>query len=359
MRPSKKVPLEKEMHSSTCSSRSHTSLCDRSFLLLLKTIDFRAAQSLSRGSCPISIHATDPMDPCCVPVFLELAHIRAHIRPPRIQPSLHDSPAPGRKVNVAPHVLLLRVPPSYPLCPAQRRVFGQYDLRTLAPVQFRPAHHGLELGGGHVARLGDLVLVGCQDHVFPSQQNVVDFVLPPLGARVADVVDARHVNEVLMPQRGDWDAELMLELPNGCALAAQDRVLPVVPELVLAPQRVRAAGIGPSVGKCNLGRGTLLQEQSILRVEQENGESSMQRRALSIFMSCPLGNGFEGFVIESHCDNPLFFEESRLLGIEGRTRGCGASGYALRANSPFVQVYGMRNAGIRPWKPQKSMAKTW
>ena len=46
---------------------------------------------------------------------------------------------------------------------------------------------------------------------------------------------------------------------------------------VVAVQRVAAAGVGPDAGEGDLAGGALLQQQAVLRVEQEHGEGAVQQ----------------------------------------------------------------------------------
>ncbi len=48
---------------------------------------------------------------------------------------------------------------------------------------------------------------------------------------------------------------------------------------VVAVQLVAAAGVGPDLGERDLARRTLLQEQLVLRVEQEHAERAVQQAA--------------------------------------------------------------------------------
>ena len=76
----------------------------------------------------------------------------------------------------------------------------------------------------------------------------------------------RHIPEAVDRQLFGRDAELVAQLPNGCAAGARHSAAGHVGVGVELPQRpirerVAAAGVGPHPRECDLRRGSLLQQQ--------------------------------------------------------------------------------------------------
>lgn len=79
------------------------------------------------------------------------------------------------------------------------------------------------------------------------------------------------------------DPQLMVQFPHGCPLHAFNRSIKSHSSLAGDAQRMGATGIRPHVGESNLFGGTLLQEQSIRRVEEEDGKGTVEKPFFNVF----------------------------------------------------------------------------
>lgn len=107
-------------------------------------------------------------------------------------------------------------------------------------------------------------------------------MLSPLAIAGRLVVNARQEVEVVERHLLGVDAELVLELAPRRVLDARHRVLQVAARLAGDAQRVRAARVGPHVRERDLLRRALLQQQLVVRVEEEDGEGAMQQALVDV-----------------------------------------------------------------------------
>ena len=70
--------------------------------------------------------------------------------------------------------------------------------------------------------------------------------------------------------------ELLVQFPLRRPSDALHSCLKLVSRLSGDPQRMRAACIGPHIRECDLLRRPLLKQQSVLRVEEEDGKCSVE-----------------------------------------------------------------------------------
>lgn len=107
-------------------------------------------------------------------------------------------------------------------------------------------------------------------------------MLAPLAIAWRLVVDAGQEVEVLKRNLLVLDTELVVKLAPGGILDATDGVGEVRAGLARHVQGVRAAGVGPHIGEGDLFRGALLQEQLVLVVEEEDGESPVEESLVDV-----------------------------------------------------------------------------
>ena len=139
----------------------------------------------------------------------------------------------------------------------------------------------------------DLIGVRGDLDIRPDQEDVVYLPFDPLGVPPGAVHESAY--GVVVPIGGDRTryAQLLLHLPNGS----------IHDGLLFAPlehQWVAAATVGPYGWEGDLARGTLLDEQLVLGVEQEHGEGPVQ--ASSHVVGLELGEGTDRniFVVDEY-----------------------------------------------------------
>lgn len=88
--------------------------------------------------------------------------------------------------------------------------------------------------------------------------------------------------EVVKGDLLDLDAKLVVELALGSALSTRDGVNEVGASLAGDAERVRAAGVGPHVGERNLLGGSLLEEELVLVVEEEDGKGAVKEALVDV-----------------------------------------------------------------------------
>ena len=149
-------------------------------------------------------------------------------------------------------------------------------------------HHGLELRLRHVFVVPDLLGVWREVDVGDlDEEDVVELVLPPgrpgavCHGVLRAVVQASQELEVFHGDLLGGDPELVLELPDRRGLDAWRRAVGDVLGAVdlgwaVAAEGVRAAGVCPDVRERDLVAGSLLEEQAVLGVEEEDGEGAVK-----------------------------------------------------------------------------------
>lgn len=107
-------------------------------------------------------------------------------------------------------------------------------------------------------------------------------VLAPLAVTRGDVVDAGQEVKLVQRDLVCLDSELLVKFALSGTLDTHDGGLEGGASLARNTKRVGAAGVGPHVGESNLLRGSLLQKQTVLVVEEEDGESTVQQALLNV-----------------------------------------------------------------------------
>ena len=104
----------------------------------------------------------------------------------------------------------------------------------------------------------------------------------PLAVTRGLVVNSRQESEVFEGDLLLLDAQLVVELALRRVLDALDGFDERRARLAGDVERVRAAGVRPHVGERDLLRGALLEEQSVLVVEQEDGEGAVKQALVDV-----------------------------------------------------------------------------
>ncbi|KAL8855624.1 MAG: hypothetical protein Q9198_010828, partial [Flavoplaca austrocitrina] len=76
---------------------------------------------------------------------------------------------------------------------------------------------------------------------------------------------------------------LLVKLPLGCSTDSLDSLFQFRTGLPWYTKRVRAAGVCPHVRKGNFLRCALLQKESVLGIEKENGKGAMKETLFNVF----------------------------------------------------------------------------
>jgi hypothetical protein len=115
------------------------------------------------------------------------------------------------------------------------------------------------------------------------------FVLAPLAIARRLVVYPRQELEVVDGHLGGLDAELLVELADRRTSHALNRLLQSCASLSGNAQRVRAACVCPHVRECNLLGRSLLEEESVLGVEEEDGEGAVEEAFVDVLHQVACG----------------------------------------------------------------------
>lgn len=144
-------------------------------------------------------------------------------------------------------------------------------------------HENLELFRRNPLCVANLVDVRFERDVGSDEEDVVDLVLTPDFVLVTvgcKVVDAGEVLELVERDLFGGDAELVVELALCCTTNTD---LLCFLEFTFNGKGVRAAGVGPHVGKGDLlWCSSLQQELAGCGVEEEDGESTMQETLVDV-----------------------------------------------------------------------------
>ena len=108
------------------------------------------------------------------------------------------------------------------------------------------------------------------------------FVFSPLAVTGSLVVDPCEESKLFKGDLLLLDAEFVFQLALGGSLDALNGVWQRRASLTRNRERVRAACVGPHVGESDLLRGTLLQKQFVLAVEQKDGKGSVQQSLVDV-----------------------------------------------------------------------------
>ena len=147
----------------------------------------------------------------------------------------------------------------------------------------------------HPLEVSDLVVVSVDGEAVRhlTDQDVVDFVFTPLRGGVSQrrhVVDSRQELEDVDGDFLRGDPQFVLQLTLGGVLSTLNGVFQRVDivgtsqdtKLLRHTKRVRAAGVGPHVGKSDLLIGALLKQKLTVLVEQEHQERPVQQPVVDI-----------------------------------------------------------------------------
>lgn len=104
----------------------------------------------------------------------------------------------------------------------------------------------------------------------------------PLPIAGGLVVDSGEKLELVQWHLLGLDAQLVVQFPLRSALHTQDCSVQFRTSLSGNSQRVGAAGIGPHVGEGDLLGGALLQEQTLVGIEQENGKGTVKETLVNV-----------------------------------------------------------------------------
>mgnify|MGYP007054562521 CR=1 FL=1 len=182
----------------------------------------------------------------------------------------------------------------------QQGVADELEPRRELEVGLR--EHLLELVRGHVAGVFDLVGVDLEVDVRLDEEDVVDcarrsvidasrfgaqvrqhtFVLSPLAVARRLVVYPGQEVELVQRHLLRLDAQLVVQLALRGPLDAQDRGVELRAGLPRDTQRVRTAGVGPQVRESDLLGGALLEQQTLVGVEEEDGEGAVQETLVDV-----------------------------------------------------------------------------
>lgn len=107
-------------------------------------------------------------------------------------------------------------------------------------------------------------------------------MLAPLAVTGSDIVDAGEEMELVQRDLVCFDSKLLVKLALSSTLDAHDGSLEGRASLAGDTKRMRAAGVGPHVGESDLLRGSLLQQETVLVVEKEDGKGAVQQTLLNV-----------------------------------------------------------------------------
>lgn len=107
-------------------------------------------------------------------------------------------------------------------------------------------------------------------------------MLSPLAIAGGLVVDSGEEFEVLNGDLLGLDTQLVVELSLRGALYTQYRSIKLCASLTGDAKRVGAASVGPHIGERDFLGGTLLEQQALIRVEQEYGEGTVEETLVNV-----------------------------------------------------------------------------
>lgn len=107
-------------------------------------------------------------------------------------------------------------------------------------------------------------------------------MLSPLAIARGLVVDSGEELEFIQGHLLGLDAQLVVQLALRGALHTQDCSVQFRPSLARDAQGVRAAGVGPHVGEGDFLGGTLLKQQALVGIEQEDGEGTVEKALINV-----------------------------------------------------------------------------
>lgn len=107
-------------------------------------------------------------------------------------------------------------------------------------------------------------------------------MLAPLPIASRLVVDACEEMEVLQRHLLLLDAQLVVQFPLRGVLDAGDALFEIRPGLARNHEWVRAARVGPHVGKGDFLGGALLQEELVLVIEEEDRKGSVEETFVDV-----------------------------------------------------------------------------
>lgn len=179
----------------------------------------------------------------------------------------------------------------------QHRVADQLEPRR--ELQSWLLEHLLQLVRRHIPRVAHFVGVHVQLDVRLDEQNVVNWVwlatcpnahhwyrhtlvLSPLAITGRLVVDAGEELELVQRHLLWLDTQLVFQLALRRALHTQHGRIELRARLSGDAQGVGAAGVRPHVGEGDLLGRTLLKQQALVRVEEENGEGTVEEAAINV-----------------------------------------------------------------------------
>ena len=107
-------------------------------------------------------------------------------------------------------------------------------------------------------------------------------MLSPLSIRWCLVVDAGQEVEILKWNLVWVDAELMVELATSGVLDTSDGLCEVVSTFSWDAEWVRATGVGPHIWEGDLLGRTLLEQELVVLVEEEDGECAVEESLVDV-----------------------------------------------------------------------------
>lgn len=107
-------------------------------------------------------------------------------------------------------------------------------------------------------------------------------MLPPLSVTGCLIMNAREKFKLLQRHLLRRNSQLLLQLALCRALHAQDCRVEFCARLAGDTQRVRTASVGPHVREGDFLRGALLQEKTIVGVEEEDGKGTVEETSFDV-----------------------------------------------------------------------------
>lgn len=108
------------------------------------------------------------------------------------------------------------------------------------------------------------------------------FVLTPRAITRGLVVNSGEELKLVQRHLLRLDAQLVVQFPLRSALNTQNSSIKLCTSLSRDTQWVGTAGVGPHVGEGNLLGGALLQKQTLVGVEQENGKGTVEETLVDV-----------------------------------------------------------------------------
>ena len=107
-------------------------------------------------------------------------------------------------------------------------------------------------------------------------------MLTPLAITRGLVVDAGEELEFLQRYLLRLDSQLVVQFPLRRALHPQDSRIQLSTSLTRNSKRVGAASVGPHIGEGDLLGGALLQQETVVGVEQEDRECTVEETLVDV-----------------------------------------------------------------------------